>query len=969
MATTSEKQMTKSNFGISGTYLSFKYSAVRDKDPNYVIFKIEPRVRFSSTVGMNAAVVFCNTSDITSSTSNGSFTHSCACNKTYKNAYKMYYGATGTGTASAAAAYPANNDAWVYGDWSNIKVKVDTSKTKVTLYFHFSNSWGYGNYQEKGTLIWNNAYGNDSTSVPGKSYRIGFDFTVPVGYASNSEPGAPSLSLDKPHLYTNTDSGWDHVVLTWLAPKLGTNNSVSKYRIKISFWGKLDGKTEGWYEKTYPTTTTTNSITIYRSVLNTLAGCNCNAYVMNKSTKWWSFFMAQIEAIDKYNNSTWSDWGEWNCYWNERPSAPTMLGIRDMVDSKPTYGNSSSGVLVPADRFHYTLISAFGAKDRWLPELPGTYADAGKEPSYSCRFVVNDSPNTVAESDFDNRANVDASIDYLAEDWLENYIGGVDQLPPLGVGPRYIHVRAWDTQLYSANEKTIPLLIGEKMTLGTNDSFSAEADGVHPGNLFHYNLMSLKSIEIPKTFLDGIEFNAGTKESIQLQASATDSTGGVVNTPHNIAKTVSRTVNTSVFYSYNDNLIEQTISKLNIDMTPNRTDYAYLRLMAKITPESETRLEKTFYCNARFAVPPVTLSEVGLKAISGKTLYYKYGQVSPFVPDGFDVVFNIAGVFSTQSSYYPLLCDIQYAPLGTSDSPTDDTVIWQSYLGGYEPVFGDGDNRYTINRSRIKASLRSSALKFRLALKDVNGHYYYETLYWPGANTPIENTSKIQYAKVSFTPSPSTIAFKSATENDDYKRIIAKKGEEKNQISISYAINEDATSITPFYVRPMAVWGEQNTRFWPDLADESSVAWQLCLPGSTNEDLAPKITDFSLSFTDAIHRGNVIAFAPNELRFKIENETIASWNYTIPETSHPSGSYPVNQENKPLTIFVEVREPLNTECGWRQIDENNLSTENSIVIGSVRIGVFLIDSRYEVDYQNLQLRGSQLERAGKGVTV
>ena len=144
MATTDWITLSNSYSNVSSTQIQFKYEATRS-GATTVRFKLEPRIRYNGTeYSSNAAAVFFTSGAATSSAAQSSFTHSCACNSTYKGGYGPWYGGTGTSIASTSSDYPADGDAWAYGDWSNISVTVAAASTSVTLYFNFYNKLGYG---------------------------------------------------------------------------------------------------------------------------------------------------------------------------------------------------------------------------------------------------------------------------------------------------------------------------------------------------------------------------------------------------------------------------------------------------------------------------------------------------------------------------------------------------------------------------------------------------------------------------------------------------------------------------------------------------------------------------------------------------------------------------------------------------------------------------------------------------------
>ena len=943
---TTEKELTKFTYGVT-TYVTFKYEATRSSDGKKVVFKIEPRIKYKDSTTSNAAAVFFNSNYPTTSstTTVTTFTHSCACNSTYSakdangNWKHNWYGATGTSTQSVDNDYPADSDAWAYGNWSSISVPVEPTSTSVTLYFNFYNEWGYGNYKSNGQAIWDKG---------AKNYRFGVSFTVPVGYTQNGKPGTPTAVSDAGKIAgLATDVANEYITVQWDAPTLGTNNSVASYKIHVGVWGKIDGSTEGRKSYLYASGITTRSQKIYRSTIESKVGIDANTKVteITGQSKYWNCIDVRIEAIDEYGNSTYSEIPGWQFYWNERPTAPTNIRI---TNEDADWPNNTVGM----DNYWWAGVVAEGAIDRWIPEFPSNFTEASStEPPYY-HYVITRSSSTPDNQTFSSLGYLTSSYAYLYDDLL-----GIK--PELGLGPYYVHARAYDGQLNS-NSIYTTLHLGKALV--ADDTIKIlDKDG--------NNSLTLSpdlQLIVPAVHLDSADsytqvthYPATSADmTIRIMAYKVVNGSPAEEAKEVCVKTIKALQENGAYSIPFSDFWNTLMAQLDIDLSGNATNNVNIHFFARITCSKETRLSVDVSNSIDYTIRHISVTGELISANTQngplKPLLYAYGQVAPYVERDIVAQFSIqnlpAGVYV---NYY-----IDYAPLGTSDSPTDSTVAWATLSSG------------RVSNAEIHqicmpmpTAFYSKALKFRLCISDSLNHTSYQTLYWPMPRPLLPNTQKIQYASVNMFGRPLPVV-DSAIMNDDYTRQIVVRGVEDNKVEITYGIDWNTTPHIPLYMRPGPVYDSNYRLLWspynPD--PEKQVDWTLCVIGEGTGDYKQEPIEFCLTFTDAVNIGNQTYFAPKILTFKMGENTQAEVDYYSNGISQ-SGAYLVNKDNQPLVLTLEMRAPLSTQCGWTNIEDANLKLDDAQYMSSAQI-LFRLNSRYMVDSDDLNLTMANINRAG-----
>lgn len=949
---TSEKEMTKYDFGVT-TYLTFKYEATRSSDATKVTFKLEPRIRYSGSTTSNAPTIFFNSNYPTNSSTSTvtTFTHSCACNKTYSSksggSYKYnWYGGTGTSTASSDTDYPVDGDAWVYGNWSSISVPVDVTKTSVTLYFNFANEYGYGNYENdgKGTTIWNGY---------AKKYRFGVTFEVPVGYTKNNAPtigSAPELDLPKMS-NLNTDIASSYFTAKWTAPsKIGTNNAVSKYKIHVGVWGKPDGKTNGRVSYLYAdnVSASTTSYKIYRSTIKDKVGVDANTKYATSTipSKYWECVDVQIEAVDKYGNSTYSAIAGWQVYWNEKPSAPT--------DIKFLHGDTQwSGNVVKMTDYYYSKITATGSIDRWLPEFPTSYNEAKSNPAPYYSYLINRNSATPSDTDFTNygiRA-IDGMYAWLDETKL------LGSNPAIGLGMYYAHSKAWDGQLYS-DRQWESLYLGEQLMPLPQQNLTIEsADGTSFSTLSP----SLKLV-IPAMCVDGYDSGKGryyypsSTGKVGINIYASKENNGTWTDEYEVYSYSTKALqeNESIKISFS-NFWATLLSGLKIDLT--KPVSTRVRFSMYMYCENEPRLY-----GRNVSVPDVNhiirgatiageLISANVEAGSNDLpLYYSYGQLTPYITTNVVIRYSISGLPSGQYlSYY-----VECADLGTNDSPEDTSVTWSPLYYGYD---SNADSLSAVLPVPERAKM--AAVKLRLKVLDSSGNIGYIPLRWPSYSQAITNAEKCAASAV-YTYKMPTIAFSghgtgdlSITEDDDTNG---------NKVDFSFTIGD------PF-------GNSDDARFflldWRSLFKMVGIPEYLCGNGSDTLVSAQYFSGANPgqynapTFSGHLGFGQVNqngSFLLNSARLK------SSFNedkeYTIIQGAVPFAA----NMNIPMYAVIYCSEVLKTTPGWKTLSDFDKNTDKLIQFNTLSINC-AVSSYANAKYEELNMGASKIERKNGGVLV
>lgn len=728
---TSEKEMTKYDFGVT-TYLTFKYEATRSSDATKVTFKLEPRIRYSGSTTSNAPTIFFNSSYPTDSSTSTvtTFTHSCACNKTYSSksggSYKYnWYGGTGTSTASSDTDYPVDGDAWVYGNWSSISVPVDVTKTSVTLYFNFANEYGYGNYENdgKGTTIWNGY---------AKKYRFGVTFEVPVGYTKNGSPtigNTPELDVEK--VFGNTDVASSFFTAKWTKPTIGTNNAISKYKIHVGVWGKPDGKTNGRVSYLYAdnVSSSATSYKIERSIIKNKVGVDANTKYATSTVpaKYWECVDVQIEAVDSYGNSTYSAIPGWQVYWNEKPGSPTDIKIQHGTSNTNWTGN-----VVEMTDYYYSKIMATGSIDRWLPDFPSSYNEAKNNPAPYYSYLINRNSSSPSDADFTNNGRLvyDGGTAWLDDSAM------LGTNPYIGLGPYYVHSKAWDGQLYSSNYSEA-FYLGRSLVPLRELTIESD-DGTHFSTLNP----SLKLV-IPPMCVDG--YDAGSRRyyypsgNVGIYIYASKKVNGNWTDDYEVYYYSGSAIgeNTTVRIPL-QNFWTTLLSGLQIDLTkPTSTQ---IRFSIYMHCMNETRLYgyNTSKEDANCAIQGATITGglISADVDSSSTeapLYYSYGQLTPYVTNNVLVKYSISGLPTNQY----LTCYTEYADLGTSDSPSDTSVTWT-------PLTLNSDTNINSRTFVLAIPTRAytAPVKLRLRVSDTSGNVSYIGLHWPSYSQATSSAEK-----------------------------------------------------------------------------------------------------------------------------------------------------------------------------------------------------------------------------------
>lgn len=948
--TTEKKQMTSYNFGVT-TYLTFKYEAKRNSDPTKVDFKIEPRIQYSGSTTSNAAAVFFNSNYPKTSSKDTvtSFTHSCACNKTYSNksggSYKYnWYGGTGTSTASSDNDYPVNGDSWVYGNWSSITVPVDVTATSVTLYFNFANEYGYGSYENdgKGTTIWN-AYA--------KKYRFGVTFEVPVGYTNNGNPGKPTCTTDIGKM-SSIDVASSYFTAKWTAPsKIGTNNSVKHYRVHVGIWGTIDSTTEKRKEYLYADNVTTTSLKITKSNLVDLVGIPPNTKVTKGDSKYWKRTDVRIEAVNKYGGNTYSSVGSQQIYWNEKPSAPTATTIKH--GSNVSWTNNEVGM----NDYFNTRIEASGSIDKWLPGMPSTFTAASTQSVQSYKYLITRTTTTPSESTFTSKGILRSAGTVL---WL-NDADALGNNPELGTGPYYIHVRGWDGLQYSSATRQ-PFFLGRNLNADGNVIIRKR-----DGSVFS-ELSADMEIVIPAVHVDGSDSDrnktlrypsSSSTMQVAIYAQKRLSTNESWSSKYRIYETsINALQNGETYIVSFDKFWNTMLDTLAIDISGATTQPTQIQFHVKLTCEKERRLttELATTWSSNHIVRSANASGGLIGSDGSSVLWYSYGQVTPYITSNVIAQFEISGLpKDSLLAYY-----IEYAALGSSDSPMDSSVIWYRYTSGKtgnttEPI------TCTMNMSTMTSRMKGEALKCRLRLMDASGNTNYVGLYWPGYNNATSDSQRMQYAsilgyKLPNISVPTVLSGESSIANGDKKN--------KNHVNFNFNVYSPSIETTRVYEisltqvfrvvdgLPRYICGSGN------INKPCLTARYFSSPDPTNPYKAPyfegeinfgEVTELDgFLFTDAILTCDKNSFISDQSNINV-----------VP-------GFGVNQKFL-IYVGVSCAEILKLQPGWTNpsSDPNN---ERKILFTTFT-PVFPISSYSNAKYEKLAMSGSVITRKNGGKLV
>lgn len=505
MATTSWTSwvnITSTNFTNGGTTsLRFKYVATRDSGSSTTVkLKLEPQVKHTNS-SSNGCFVFFNESSFKTSTTPSTYTHKCACNKTYGGSTGPYYGATGTTTASTTDDYPVDSDAWVVGAWDNITItNVSAAATSLTLYFYFTNYYGFGNYVDKvdpSYQVWKNSY------YGAKQNRLSFTFTIPVGYTNINDPGKPQINhvsgtapLIGPAPYWIDQS----LKLTWDAPDTSgvINNGVKSYDLYVD---RLTNN--GWTGYKLLKTGVTSGCIVTRSDMVAKFG-EPNTNHTSGATSWWDRFDFKIYANPKNGSAVKTSDSSYSCAWNEAPSGPTEVYM--MVNG---IEETASIPKIAADQRDNTLVYCGNATDRYLPtnlDYNATNSPGQIPAGYTVTFGSGSTAETNKSSGqlISNTFTCKIPVVY-----------GANYAP--GAGAHTYKVYAWDGQLNSV-EVNKKYYVGQTTILeGGNEAIQL----LHDGSLTNLITQDI-SIKVPSLYVDKEDNNCrfwNTTISYTLQAS------------------------------------------------------------------------------------------------------------------------------------------------------------------------------------------------------------------------------------------------------------------------------------------------------------------------------------------------------------------------------------------------------------------------------------------------------------------
>ena len=950
-APTYTKDGTTYKSSLSTTQIQFRYEAVRSSDAKSVVFKIEPIVKHTNETNSDACIVYFTENSATSSSIPASFSHSCMCNKGGTSSKGPFYGSTGT--TSSSSSYPSGSNSWASGNWGNISLSVAPEKTSVTLYFNFYNRWGRGNYHpkdyEKGEFPWKDGYGTG----PGAQYfRFKATFNVPQGYTKNGSPtikDTPELDLLKIE-GLNTDIASSYFTANWTAPsQIGTNNAVSKYKIHVGVWGKPDGKTNGRVSYLYAdnVSASATSYKIYRSTIKDKVGVDANTKYATSTipSKYWECVDVQIEAVDKYGNSTYSDIAGWQVYWNEKPSAPT--DIKFLHDDIQWNGN-----VVEMTDYYFSKVTATGSTDRWLPEFPTSYNEAKSNPAPYYSYLINRNSATPSDTELtDNWTKpIDGDDNYVYLD--DNEMLGAD--PEIGLGVYYAHSKAWDGQLYSDRQWESFYLGRQLMPLSDENLTIESADGTP----FSALSPSLKLV-IPAMCVDGYDSGSGryyypsSTGKVGINIYASKENNGTWTDEYEVYSYSTKALqeNESVKIPFS-NFWATLLSGLKIDLT--KPVSTRVRFSIYMYCENEPRLygRNVSVPNVNHIIRGATITgelvSANIEAGSNdETLYYSYGQLTPYITTNVGIKYSISELPSGQYlSYY-----VEYADLGTNDSPEDTSVTWSPLYYGYE---SNVDSLSIVLPVPKRAKM--TAVKLRLKVFDSSGNISYIPLRWPSYSEDITNAEKCAASAV-YTYKMPTITFPdhgvgdlSITEDDDTNG---------NKVDFSFTIGD-----------PLG--NSDNARFflldWRSLFKMVGIPEYLCGNGSDTLVSAQYFSGVNPgkygapTFSGHLGFGQVNqngSFLLNSARLKSSFDE--DKEYTIIQRAVP---FTANMYT-PMYAVIYCSEVLKTTPGWKTLSDFDKNTDKLIQFNTLSINCS-VSSYSNAKYEELNMGASEIKRKNGG---
>lgn len=770
-----------------------------------------------------------------------------------------------------------------------------------------------------------------------------------ANYTLNGKPGTPTLYPDlKREESITTDAAYEYVNVKWTAPPLGENNGVVSYNVHVGVWGRPDGTTVGRKSYLYAVGIIGTQLNIYRSTLRDKIGVDANTQVTQsaEATRYWNCIDVQIQAIDKYGNSTYSDIPTWQCYWNEMPTRPTDIEITGRVEG-------IGANLVNMKNYSEATVQAHGSIDRWIPSLDTNYNVANTTSAKYYQYVATKSASTPTNDIFSKGVTSLASSTVK----LSQLLGDA---PELGTGEYYIHARAFDGQVYSKSIYA-PLMLGVTLEADDNLKFTSPFDGFDQLNPFL--ILVLPALHVDDVKKEGSEsFKYYPPDSVYMTAHISvrhqdktdaewlhlyDTSFAAPQAGENIS------IPLSSFW-------ETMVTKLGVDLSGKSTSVIKPWFRIEIECEKESRLHATIYApvsgedNIVIKSPAINAGLVSTDIINGeiKDLFYLYGQVSPYVTDNVVVQLTVEDLPTEVYVNY----SIDYALLGTSDSPVDSSVTWSPLTTGVVTNQTDSTKPYQIILS-VGSLLNNGAIKLRIRIMDFYGNANYKTLYWPMPDV-VEDNKRIQYASIThFEPKGFSITDMSSDT------IIAKQRRSQNEITISYGIKNDKLQQPEelLYVRPYTIYGRNLEKIW---SPDSKFGWELYPFAKYTDQI---IYNLYMTFDNAKQMGQAVYFPIKGLELSKINsagakETIVNFESFAESEEY---AYPVNKDMEELILTIEARIPLSTVPGWTASTENiNLSLSNTIYAG-YNVLIYYLNSKCEVDTVDWSLKNSTVERSAK----
>lgn len=719
---TNKTAVTNSNFtNVSKTEVWFRYTATRKNgSPDTVLLSIEPCMQHSSS-SSNSGFVFFNEPTLKSSTAPNTFTHVCLCNKgridgnTDYSGTGPWYGATGTKTASSDSDFPLNSDGWVIGNWTNIEVTVPAADKSVTLYFYFTNYYGYGNFNKNMNntyQVWKNSY------YGAKQNRISATFEVPVGYTDNGAPSEPTIGK----CYWDEESGeyWadDSLSVSWKAGQTGTNNSVKSYDIYANYFHYPDG----WKTKKIKTGVT-SPCTITRGDMKSAIGSDANELYTTNKGKGWHLFTFFIRANNKYGTATIDSPASSDCRWNERPTTPTLRAkINGHLSS--TVGGTVTISTAFAKKMAFRADQSI---DRFLPNL-NPYSTNGDQFPKNYSITYYNGANELSYTSSDLSWMTNSAEDNFFEAKIPTTYG---PLFSPGKGLHRVKAYAKDGQL------TSPIAYASYI-IGKSLYFNNKAPACYCDDQQDTNIGYNSQIRVPSIYVDSVNYKL-YNTSVQLTLQAKLKEEKVWTNIDTATLTSTSTIDGSYTFT---NIYSKIISAIYV---PTTTD-AVVLLQVIIRPLEQEALTTTLSVHTNGSYDhiiskyEVTTINGGLDAVPSTTLLYGYRQFTPKLSynDSFSIALQLNGPPGGRVTYA-----IEASPVNRAiEDPNDE---WTPIITGVTNINTEIVHTLSMNSFQINEAFLACGHEFKLRLKaniPTNKSLIYN-LHWPSKSSATSTSELI----------------------------------------------------------------------------------------------------------------------------------------------------------------------------------------------------------------------------------